>query len=127
MPDSTTLSWEQRLGDRVDLLRCVRCGDTLRVEHVLQTGADRQAEGMLECRGCGNRYPVSRGTVRMVSDEGADPGAVEDVKLRTAESFAYEWERFGDFRAEWARNFADYLRPLRPEDLAGKRVLDVGS
>lgn len=49
------------------------------------------------------------------------------IKQRTADSFAYEWRRFGALRDEWARNFADYLRPHAPADLAGKTVLDVGT
>lgn len=56
-------------------------------------------------------------------------GARTDVELRerTAKSFAYEWERFGDLRPEWRQNFVDYLRPLSPQWLKGKRVLDVGT
>jgi ubiquinone/menaquinone biosynthesis C-methylase UbiE len=54
-------------------------------------------------------------------------GVESGVRNRTAESFAYEWQRFGDLRPEWRRNFVDYLRPLAPEWLNGKRVLDVGT
>ena len=57
---------------------------------------------------------------------GAPPRAEAAVVDRTAASFAYEWERFGALRDEWARNFADYLRPHTPASLAGKSVLDVG-
>ncbi len=53
--------------------------------------------------------------------------AAAEVRERTAQSFAYEWERFGDLRPEWRQNFFDYLRPLSPEWLEGKRVLDVGT
>ena len=41
----------------------------------------------------------------------ARPPGEAAVARRTAVSFAYEWERFGALRDEWARNFADYLRP----------------
>jgi 2-polyprenyl-3-methyl-5-hydroxy-6-metoxy-1,4-benzoquinol methylase len=50
-----------------------------------------------------------------------------DLRRRTAESFAYEWEHFGDLRPEWERNFRDYLRPHEPEFLQGLLVLDVGA
>jgi SAM-dependent methyltransferase len=51
----------------------------------------------------------------------------DPVKARTAETFAFEWQRFGALRADWERNFLDYLRPLRARDLRGKLLLDVGA
>ena len=59
----------------------------------------------------------------------ADARAAEEaaVAQRTADSFAYEWERFGVMRDEWAKNFADYMRPHTPQSLAGKSVLDIGA
>jgi 2-polyprenyl-3-methyl-5-hydroxy-6-metoxy-1,4-benzoquinol methylase len=54
--------------------------------------------------------------------------ALEDsTKQLTAESFAYEWEQFGAPRAQWRKNFLDYLRPHSADSLSGKRVLDVGT
>ncbi len=94
------------------VLRCLDCRASLR-----PTG------DVLVCAGgCGSRYAILRGTPRMVRS--LDANAVRD---RTAESFAYEWERFGELRPEWQKNFLDYLQPLRPEWLGGKRVLDVGT
>jgi SAM-dependent methyltransferase len=49
------------------------------------------------------------------------------LRRRTGESFAYEWEHFGDLRPEWDRNFRAYLRPHEPTTLRGKLVLDVGA
>jgi SAM-dependent methyltransferase len=49
------------------------------------------------------------------------------IKASTAKSFAYEWEHFGAWRPEWRKNFVDYLRPLTPDWLRGKRVLDLGT
>lgn len=93
------------------LLRCPDCRGELRL-----------TIGALKCRGCGTHYPILRATPRMVRSP--DGHVVRD---RTAESFAYEWERFGELRPEWRRNFLDYLQPLGPEWLRGKRVLDVGT
>ena len=60
-----------------------------------------------------------------------DPGEWSEVdaelRRRTGESFAYEWEHFGALRPEWERNFRDYLRPHEPEALQGRLVLDVGA
>jgi len=93
------------------LLRCTECFAELKVE-----GND------LRCASCGAVYPVIASTPRMLSQRGADP-----KKDRTAASFAYEWDHFGALRGDWYQNFIDYLRPLRPEDLRDKLVLDVGA
>jgi SAM-dependent methyltransferase len=50
-----------------------------------------------------------------------------EVRRRTAASFAYEWEHFGELRPEWERNFREYLRPHEPESLRDRLVLDVGA
>jgi ubiquinone/menaquinone biosynthesis C-methylase UbiE len=53
--------------------------------------------------------------------------AEAEVRRRTGESFAYEWDHFGELRPEWERNFREYLRPHEPETLRGRLVLDVGA
>jgi ubiquinone/menaquinone biosynthesis C-methylase UbiE len=50
-----------------------------------------------------------------------------ELRRRTGESFAYEWEHFGQLRPEWERNFREYLRPHEPKTLRGRLVLDVGA
>jgi ubiquinone/menaquinone biosynthesis C-methylase UbiE len=50
-----------------------------------------------------------------------------ELRRRTAESFAYEWEKFGELREEWERNFRDYIRPHEPEWFKDRLVLDVGA
>ncbi len=60
--------------------------------------------------------------------EAADRTSAEaSVKSRTAESFAYEWEAFGEVRPEWWKNFLDYMQPHPPEFFDGISVLDVGT
>jgi SAM-dependent methyltransferase len=95
-------------------LRCPACGSAVEL-----------ADATLVCGGCGARYPVVDGTPRMLIAGERPPGEAA-VARRTADSFAYEWERFGFMRDEWGRNFADYLRPHEPASLAGKSVIDVG-
>jgi 2-polyprenyl-3-methyl-5-hydroxy-6-metoxy-1,4-benzoquinol methylase len=127
------------------LLRCLDCGHALDAESLDGAPPDSPLrDGWLVCGGCPRRYPVIAGTARMLSQERlaalapqhpAFPWsehvvrerAADDVKARTAASFAYEWERFGTVRPEWERNFRDYLQPLRPEDLRNRLVLDVGT
>jgi SAM-dependent methyltransferase len=50
----------------------------------------------------------------------------EARKAETARSFGFEWSRFPELRAEWERNFLDYLAPRGPEFFPGRRVLDAG-
>ncbi len=103
------------LGEAARALRCPACARKLEV-----------APGeVLVCSGCAARYPVVDGTPRMLA-AAARPAGEAAIARRTAVSFAYEWERFGGLRDEWAKNFADYLRPHTPASLEGKSVLDVG-
>jgi SAM-dependent methyltransferase len=98
----------------VHLLRCVECGGELAVP----TNPAR-----LVCAACETFYETTGGVVRMLSGTAReDPG-----RRRTAESFAYEWSRFGGLRPEWEQNFRDYLRPLTPDELSGRLVLDAGA
>jgi SAM-dependent methyltransferase len=96
---------------------------------------------------CSEVYPVIGGTARMLrADRRADlfegyPEAAralglrrdktvtrpKDVKRRTAGSFAYEWEEFGALRAEWRKNFVEYMQPHDPAWFADRLVLDVGT
>lgn len=103
------------IGAHIALLRCVDCHDVL-----APVAADR-----LDCRGCGRTYPVVSGTLRAGRPR-ADP-VERAVQRDTADSFAYEWSRFGDWRPEWRRNFLDYMAPLTPDWLHGKLVLDLGT
>lgn len=59
--------------------------------------------------------------------EVARDDAPSGVKERTAQSFAYEWERFGELRQEWRKNFLDYMQPHTPDFFRGLTVLDVGA
>jgi ubiquinone/menaquinone biosynthesis C-methylase UbiE len=138
--------------DLLDLLRCLECGAVVRLDHVSEQPGypELGADGRLSCEGCGERYPVIAGTARMLPrpmrarlaadyplareafEETTQPAAVDgdlshEVKQRTADSFAYEWERFGALRDQWRKNFVDYMQPHPPESFAGRLLLDVGT
>lgn len=102
------------LPELAGLLRCLACS------HELRAAGNFPQE--LGCTSCGAVYPVVDSTPRLLPRGPADP-----QKDRTAASFAYEWDRFGALRQEWHKNFIDYLRPLTPDDLRDKLVLDVGA
>jgi SAM-dependent methyltransferase len=63
----------------------------------------------------------------MLRERAEVPHSEAEARRRTAESFAYEWEHFGELREEWERNFRDYIRPHDPESLKDLLVLDVGT
>ena len=58
---------------------------------------------------------------------GAELDPASESKLRTAESFGFEWQQFRTVRPEWLRNFLAYMAPHGPEHFQGKLVLDAGS
>jgi ubiquinone/menaquinone biosynthesis C-methylase UbiE len=135
------------------MLRCLECGGTVRLDRLSERPGypELGPDGRLACESCGERYPLIAGTARMLPrqmrsrlptdyplardafDDPTEPppadaeGLSPDVKQRTADSFAYEWERFGGLRDQWRKNFADYMRPHPPESLAGRLLLDVGT
>ena len=125
--DRVALPWSAAgLSPLADRLRCLECkGRIVLVESTpAATDPDLGHDGRLECERCGHAYDLVRGTPRMLRP---DADTDTEVKQRTADSFAYEWRRFGRVRPEWAKNFADYLQPLSPESLAGLDLLDVGA
>lgn len=139
--------------DLLSLLRCLNCGGSvLLVSLAAHPGyPELGADGQLACDRCGDCYPLIAGTVRALPHsmrsqlwneyprahrtlgatkiprpaEGASVAV--DIKRRTAESFAYEWQHFGLLRDEWRKNFADYMRPHVGATFATRLLLDVGT
>ena len=97
------------LADEVlSVLRCITCHDRLE---------DRGDE--LACAGCGQKYPRVQGVVRFVDAQ------------QYAGSFGFQWHVHATTQldsAESSRSERAFRRRtgFRPEDLAGRLVLDVG-
>jgi SAM-dependent methyltransferase len=90
------------------ILRCLDC----------QSGLNSEADGLV-CTGCGRQYPQSNGVVRFV-------GAQE-----YAGSFGFQWKLYArtqldDATSQKSERAFRRRTGFRPEDLAGKLVLDVG-
>lgn len=90
------------------LLRCPICKGPL-----------AEANGGLACATCPRQFPEVRGVLRFV-EEG-----------NYADSFGYQWKQFQRTQLDQATrnpNEVDFMNKtgLRPEDLKGKLVLDVG-
>ena len=99
-------------------MRCIECRGALEVAQV----------NAIRCADCRQEYPIVEGSPVMIHSELRQGSSAEaELRRRTGESFAYEWEHFGELRSEWERNFREYLRPHEPESLRGRLVLDVGA
>jgi SAM-dependent methyltransferase len=90
------------------ILRCLDC----------QSGLNSEADGLV-CTGCGRQSPLRNGVVRFV-------GAQE-----YAGSFGFQWKLYArtqldDPTSQKSERAFRRRTGFRPEDLAGKLVLDVG-
>ncbi len=130
-PDAMSQMTVMRSRERVRaILRCPGC------QGELVPGSEFSAslaEESLACTRCGEAFPVINAIPRMLLSplrqallEGGSAQGAEAHKVATAESFGFEWSRFSEMRAEWERNFLEYLAPRGPEFFRGKRVLDAG-
>lgn len=142
----------ETISQLIGLLRCLSCGSPLTITEFTEVASypELGVDGWLSCTGCEESYPIIGGTPRMLlADARAElahqyPRAAEslglahdtaavardaeaEIKRRTSDSFAYEWEHFGSPRPEWQQNFIDYMRPLTEDFFRGRRVLDVGA
>jgi SAM-dependent methyltransferase len=94
--------------DLLKLLCCPACRKSL-----------ANSDNGVRCPACGRHFPEIRGVLRFV-DEG-----------NYAESFGYQWRQFRKTQLDHASRHLselDFVRKtgLRPEDVKGKLVLDVG-
>ena len=110
---STPATEPAALAEWLAVLRCPICHAEL-----------TRAGNSLACES-GHSWPIRDGTLRFVEAGAELPG--QEERLATSESFAYEWERFGGLRAEWERNFLDYMQPHDAEFFDGLRVVDAGA
>jgi SAM-dependent methyltransferase len=98
--------------DLSEILVCVRCGTALPPEKSWESTGTR-------CAGCGTVVPVIRGIPRFVESDAY------------VSSFSFEWNRHKRTQLDGAasRESEDTFREktgLTPEQVAGRRVLDVG-
>jgi SAM-dependent methyltransferase len=109
MPITEQLAQSPLSADLQAILRCLSCGSTLEGD---------QASGFV-CPGCKRVYPNVQGIARFVDAQ------------HYAASFGFQWHRYQktqldhDELRESERHFLAKTA-LRPEDLKGKLVLDVG-
>lgn len=108
----------------IDQLICLDCrsGLTLGPSCTMDPAhPDEILDGILLCRSCPRRYPVTGGIPRMV-----DPTSSSVTHIHTGKSFAAGWKAFPRMNAQYRRQFFDWLAPIGPEFLEGKVVLECG-
>jgi 2-polyprenyl-3-methyl-5-hydroxy-6-metoxy-1,4-benzoquinol methylase len=112
------------LRDALALLRCPDCRRSLELQ-----GSDGAGSARLTCIGCAREYAIVDGTPVLLRRKAtaSKAGPEAELRRRTAESFAYEWQHFGDLRPEWELNFRQYMRPHKAEWFRDRLVLDVGA
>jgi len=102
----------------LDLLACPDCGAMLQLDAADRDGAEIMS-GSLACTACSAAFPIVRGVPRFAGEIGA-------VEQRTAAAFGYEWTNYNELAERYRRQFLDWIRPVEPEFLRGKTVLEGG-
>lgn len=135
----------------LELLCCPACRNSLSLEIFAEQSGETGneiAEGLLRCP-CKKVYPIVGGIPRMLQGQllfqclhthhsdflqrhvehfSLPPVAVAtDSKSRTMRAFGYQWTTFVDNFDYFRSLFLSFVHPfLRPEDFAGKLVLEIG-
>jgi len=101
-------------------LQCPECRGGLE-SRPLSTGDDLSLEEELRCRSCCRSYPVEEEVPNLLLD-----GKQGDEK-RMRTGFEFEWKHFSRREKPYLTQIAlEWVRPLCPEDFAGRVVLDAG-
>ncbi len=104
----------------LELLACPACRGELRIEAADAARGDDIESGSLRCAGCGTMYPIVSSVPRFVPAE------------NYAGSFGFQWNRFPRTQLDShsgqpiTRNRFFSQSRWSPDEMRGKRVLDVG-
>lgn len=105
--------------DLLEILACPSCAGALSAPGVAP-GQPALEEGHLLCSGCERRWPVIRGVPRFLVSP------PEGIQAQTARRFGQGWEAFPQLWDLDRQQLLDWIHPVSPDFLAGKRVLDLG-
>lgn len=129
------------------LLVCPSCQLPFELREFARAG-DQVTDGVLACR-CGATYPIVsdiprifRGAwrehaewqTRYASELAPFAAAIaadqpierRDKKIKTKESFGYQWTNFSAMSVEFEYNFLKYVEPIEPSFFPNKLGLDAG-
>lgn len=94
----------------LELLRCAVCGETVA----------EASPGLLRCSRCHGEYPVWNGVPRMLAHD------IPPQVAETAEAFGWQWKAFDEQLPQFREEFLEWLNPVTPSDLRGRKVMDAG-
>src|SRR3989344_998354 len=78
-------------------------------------------------RSARNEYKITNGIPRLLPPDTAHTSSFQAHQQKNAHSFAYEWNNIYRENTYEKQNFLHFLNPfVREQDLAGKKLLDVG-
>ena len=95
----------------LNLICCPDCHKDFNLE-IFKKDDEEISEGSLSCI-CRKVFLITDGIPRIL------PRDLSKKKKETAESFAFEWQKFSQMREEWKKNFDFYFEPVQP-------ILDSG-
>lgn len=104
-------------------LVCPDCQTELQLQNALAAGGEIET-GDLCCPACVQAFPIIRGIPRFVTP--SRPLSGDNVL--TAKAFGWEWQEFTELHdlSTYQEQFLDWVKPIEPDFLANKIVLDAG-
>ncbi|MBX9690289.1 MAG: methyltransferase domain-containing protein [Candidatus Obscuribacterales bacterium] len=107
-------------------LACISCKGQFHL-HEGETQSRDNAEGreiisgLLTCKSCLNRYPITNGIPRLV-----DSRLSTSTDMNTGDRFGDAWKEFSRMDERYEQQFFDWLFPVDPHFLNDKVVLEAG-
>jgi len=102
----------------IRFLVCPACSQDLTISDASIIGNEIK-EGNLQCRGCGQVYPITNYIPRFV------PKPHYHLFRETWRNFGFSWRRFARIYSD-PRDFLDWIKPVTPDFFKGKTVVDAG-
>jgi uncharacterized protein YbaR (Trm112 family)/ubiquinone/menaquinone biosynthesis C-methylase UbiE len=99
------------------------CCPDCRADFKLEVKEQQQTEivsGKLICHHCNKVYEIKDGIPRILAEN------IEREKIKSAESFSYEWKNFRKLTDKYKEQFLDWIKPVPADFFKDKVVLDAG-
>lgn len=134
----------------LNVLICPECFKELNLKVFLQEEKEI-IEGLLTCSGCNSNYPIIQGVPRLLPEnlrknlflrykeyfkkyqsyffkkETDSLSGETKIKIKTQQSFGFQWIRFSKMYNEFKKHFLSFINPpVTPEFFSGKVGIDVG-
>lgn len=110
----------------INFLACINCKSQFHLKkgEVQQRDTDEGCEiisGLLTCKSCLRRYPITGGIPRLV-----DERLSSSTDINTGDRFADAWKEFSRLDESYKQQFFDWIFPVDEDFLHDKIVLEAG-